>query len=519
MFDLIIKNGKIIDGTGSPFYCADIALKDGRIARIGNGLENAARVIDATGLTVTPGFIDSHAHNDRNILTFPEQIEKIEQGITTSIAGACGTSDAPLAIDYPLDLTQAYGEYGTHAEIHRTMGTYLDTVTRIPQGSNTLLYVGHNALRRAAMGSQGRAPTQEELKKMCALLRDGMEHGALGVSFGLTYAPSCYADADELIALSRVAAEYHGIVSAHIRNESDHLVQALEEFITVLRESGARGVASHQKSAGKENWGKVRHTMQMIEDANAAGVELYCDVYPYNASHTTLSATIVPKHLHAGGRDALLKVLESEEGRKEIRDAYTQRYGSDFTWIQITICAAYPEYEGKTVPEIARLHGKDEIDTMCDIIYNSKNVCSACYFNLCEQDIETVIAYPRSMICTDSGVAGSNRVYHPRLRGSFPRALAKYTRERGVVSLPEMIRKMTAMPAAVYRLAQKGLLREGMDADICIFDADRIQDHATFADCSKRATGLHYVILGGEVVVENAVFNGKCMGRVLRYRA
>ena len=517
MFDLILKNGKIIDGTGSPAFFDDIAIKDGKIARIAKGLSDAREILDVKGLTVTPGFIDSHAHNDLNLPAFPEQREKVEQGITTAVAGACGTTNAPLSLEFRPEDEVEYAGLGKHSDIHRTWKSYMDTLEKLPLGCNLLCYVGHNALRRAAMGSEDRAPTADELEKMKDLVREAMENGALGVSFGLAYAPSCYAETGELIELARVVAEYHGVISAHIRNEGDHVVRAAEEFLTVVRESGARGVYSHLKALNKENRGKVCHTLRMLDEANAEGFDVYADVYPYNASHTTLSATIVPKHLHSGGVPALLTVLESAEGRREIRANCESRW-QDWDWVQITICKAYPEYEGKRIPEIAALHGKDEIDTMCDIIYDSKNICSACYFNIWEEDIERVIAYPRAMICTDSGVAGNNLVHHPRLRASFPRALAKYVRERGVVTLPEMIRKITAMPAAVYGLTTKGLVREGMDADICVFDPEKIQDHATFANCHARATGLAFVLVGGEVVVKDAVHNGKRPGRMLRYR-
>lgn len=517
MYDLIIKNGTVIDGTGSPAFYADIAVRDGKIALVGKGLEGAARVIDATGLTVTPGFIDSHSHNDQTILSFPEQREKIEQGITTAVGGTCASSHFPLPLDFDYKNDIDYGELGMFSEICRTSASYFEATAKVPQGSNVATYVGHNAIRRAVMGSEGRAPTEAELAQMCELLRDAMRAGAIGISFGLAYAPSCYADTEELIALSKAVAEFNGVISAHIRSESDRLVQAVEEFLRVIRESGARGVFSHHKSAGsKENWGKVHHTLAMIDEANKEGHDVYLDVYPYDASHTTLSATIVPKKYHDGGAPALLEALQNAEKRADIRRYCEDRWGGDYSWIQVTICKGYPEYEGLRIPEIAKRHGKDAIDTMFDIILASENRCSACYFTMCEEDIETVIAHPRAMICTDSQVAGNNKVYHPRLRASFPRALSKYVRERGVVSLPEMIRKMTAMPAAVYSLTGKGLLREGMDADICIFDAARIKDNATFADCSKRADGMNYVILSGEVVVENAVSGGNRCGRVLR---
>ena len=274
-YDLVVKNGRIIDGTGSPAYLADVAVKDGKIVRIGRGIESGEQEIDASGLVVTPGFIDSHSHSDSSVLTYPDQIEKIEQGITTSIGGQCGSSPAPLDRDVSLDSTEQIGEYGRKVEILRTMGTFLETAKNVPQGSNIAILVGHRALRKAVMGMENRAPSTEELEKMKAFLREGIEHGALGVSFGLIYPPSCYAETDELIALAKVVGEYHGLVVAHIRNEGSTLIQAVEEFIRVIRESGTRGVISHHKSSIKENWGKVKHTLRMIDEANEEGVEVY----------------------------------------------------------------------------------------------------------------------------------------------------------------------------------------------------------------------------------------------------
>lgn len=515
-YDLVIKNGRVIDGTGSPSYLADVAVKDGKIVRIGRGIEGGRQVIDAKGLVVTPGFIDSHSHSDSAILTYPDQREKIEQGITTSIGGQCGASLAPLSREVDPESTEQIGEYGRKVDVLKTMGSFLNVAKEVPQGSNIAVLVGHRALRKAVMGMENREPTAEELEKMKELLREGIEHGALGVSFGLIYPPSCYAKTDELIALAKVVGEYHGLVVAHIRNEGPTLVQAVEEFIEVIRASGTRGVISHHKSSIKENWGKVKHTLKIIDEANAQGVEVYCDVYPYVASSTSVSATFVPKELHSEGNEGLVKLLSDPVERAKVKAGQRERRGNDdLSWVQITRCAAYPEYEGMRVPEIARIHGKDVYDTIYDMIEKSNNSCSACYFTMCEEDVEMVLAHPRTMIGTDAGVAKGQKVYHPRLRGTFPRVLGRYVRERGVTTLPEMIRKMTSMPAAVYGLQRKGLLWEGFDADICIFDPERIIDRADYTDCHQRAEGLNYVILGGEVVVEDAVYNGKRNGRVL----
>ncbi len=512
MFDLLIKNGTIVNGTGSPSFYGDIGIKDGKIARIGKGLEGAKTVIDAAGLTVTPGFIDSHSHSDSPLLEFPQLLEKIEQGITTSIAGQCGSSPAPISRDADPETAKQVASFGKTTDVYRTFGTFADIAKQVPTGSNTALLVGHSALRKAAMGMDNREPTAAELEKMKALLREGMDHGALGVSFGLIYTPGCYANTDELIEIAKVVGEYHGIVAAHIRNEGDRLIQSVEEFLTVIRAAGTRGVISHHKSSGKVNWGKVHTTLRMIDQANAEGLDVYCDVYPYIASNTSLAATFVPAAMHEQG---VVKVLRDPETRAQIKEWNQNRRTGDLSYVQVSSCRAFPQYEGLRIPEIAKQMGVDEYEAVFTLIADSDNNANACYFTMCEEDVETVLAHPRAMVCTDSGVAGKNTVFHPRLKASFPRVLGHYVRERGVTTLPEMIRKMTSMPASVYGLSTKGLIWEGMDADLCIFDADRITDKATFTACNQRAEGLSYVILGGEIVVKDAVYQGGLPGKLL----
>lgn len=512
MYDLLIKNGTIINGTGSPAFYGDVAVSCGKIVRIGKGLEGAKTVIDATGLTVTPGFIDSHAHSENAILEYPGLIEKIEQGITTSIAGQCGSAPAPLSRDAdPAKATQL-GAYGKSSEIYRTFATFLDTVKAVPTGSNTATLVGHGTLRKAVMGMDNREPTTEEMEKMKALLAEGLEHGALGISFGLFYAPGAYASTKEAVALAKVAGEYHGIVAAHIRDEGDKLIESVEEFLFIIRESGARGVISHHKAMDRPNWGKVHTTLRMIDQANAEGLEVYCDVYPYTAYNTSLSAVFLPAEALAHGAR---NVLRDPEQRAKIKEWNLKRRTGDLSWVQVTTCTNFPQYMGKRVPEIARDMGVDDYEAVFELIAGSETSPNASYFAMCEEDVETVMAHPRAMICTDSGVARHLTVYHPRLRGTFPRVLGHYVRERKVVSLPEMIRKVTSMPASVYGLSTKGLLWEGMDADICIFNADKICDKAEFTDCGKRAEGLSYVILNGEIVVRDAVYQGGTPGGFL----
>ncbi len=519
MYDLIIKNGKIIDGTGSPSYFADVAIKDGKIVKIGKALSGAAETIDASGLCVTPGFIDSHAHADSNILAYPEQREKVEQGITTCIAGQCGSSVAPISkTAVPEDYKQYGGIIGDEYKLRQSYDGFFGVAKQLPQGCNIAVLLGHGSLRRSVMGFENREPTKEELDEMKRRVRAAMECGALGMSFGLYYAPGCYAKTDEAIELAKIVGEYHGLIAAHIRDEEEYLVKAVREFIQIARESGTRAVISHHKSYGKpENWGKVTHTLRMIDEANAEGLEVYCDVYPYIASGTTISSVFLPKTEHTKPKSQLLEDLKTPEYRAKIREFITEQYGPDFSWVQTTSGNPYPDCQGMTIPEIAEKKGKDPFDALFDLWIDSRLNVSAAFFSMCEEDVETVIAHPRSMICTDSGNAAANKYYHPRLRASFPRALGKYVRERKVVSLPEMIRKITAMPARVYSLPTKGLIWENMDADICIFDENTIKDKATFRDIKARAEGLRYVLVNGKIVVRDAVSNGEKYGKVVLY--
>ena len=513
MYDLIIKNGTIIDGVLTHPYVADVAVKNGKIAKIAVGLCGAEREIDATGLTVTPGFFDSHSHADANILTYPGQKEKVEQGITTVIGGMCGGSVAPKPY---LDAAKAkpVGDHGLNTDIYRSVESFMRVAKHVPQGANIAFFVGHGNIRKAVVGSADRQATDEELGRMKDLLRESLRAGAIGLSFGLIYTPGCYADTNELIELAKVAAEMGALVSAHIRDEGDGLIEAVEEFLTVIRASGARGVLSHHKATGKVNHGKVRETLRMIDEANAEGFDVYCDAYPYIASCTGLAARFVPKEYQAGGM--VRKNLESQELREQmeaIDRIVDAGRGSDLSWVMVSKCSAYPQYIGLTVKEASIIHGKDVYDTVFDMIQHS-NGTEGVYFMMCEEDVETVLSHPRAMVCTDSGVAGKAGVSHPRLVGSFPRALGRYVRERKVTTLPEMIRKITSLPAHVYGFESKGIIKDGYDADICVFDAEKIIDKADYRNTTARAEGLNYVIVGGKVAAENSVYNGERNGIV-----
>ena len=493
MYDLIIRNGTVLDGSGKEGYCADIAVKDGKIVRIGTKLTDAVHCIDASGLVVTPGFVDSHSHSDEDVFDAPDQKEKVEQGITTSIGGQCGGSLFPTP--------------------EETAGVILEKACKVPQGANVAIFVGHSQLRQCVLGMENRAPTAQELEKMKALLRDGIEHGALGVSFGLIYTPGCYAQTPELIELAKVAGEYGALVAAHIRNEADHLEESVQEVIDIVKAASVRGVISHHKAMFRGNHGKVRNTLEMIRKANEEGAEIYCDVYPYIASSTALEARFIPGQYRQGG-EKVVACLRDPKLRQQIKAQNLEKWGEDLSWVQINACAT-AQYQGKTLDRIAQIRGKDQHETVFDLLVENGGHCSAAFFAMCEADVELVMGYDRTMICTDAANAKDSTVYHPRLRGSFPRVLGRYVRERQVVSLPEMIRKMTALPAQVYGLRNKGRIAEGFDADLCVFDPETILDHADFQNCHLRAEGLHYVIVNGKIAAKQAVFTGERAGSVL----
>ncbi len=509
MYDFLIKNGTVIDGGGAPPEKLDIAVTGSKIVKTGKDLGAARETIDASGLTVTPGFIDSHSHSDSAVLTFPGHTEKIQQGITTAVAGMCGGSAAP----------KPYLEDTPENAPYRSVKAFFEAAQGVPQGVNTALFVGHGNIRRAVMGGAGRQATNEELRQMRSLLREGLKQGAAGVSFGLIYAPGIYADTAELTETAKVAAEEGAVVSAHIRDEEDHLTDAVAEFISVIRASGARGVISHHKATGQNNFGRVRDTLRMIDEANALGLDIYCDVYPYTASSTTLTSAFVPPEYRRD--DKVKQNLASPEIRKEIKPLVARRFakrGSDYSWIKLISCDAYPELAGLTLTEAAKRHGRDEYDTAFDLLLNCKYPPRAVYFSMCEADVETVLSHPRAMICTDAGAAGNKTSFHPRTVGSFPRALGRYVRERGVTDLPEMIRKMTSLPAYVYGLEGKGLIRPGYDADICIFDAARITDRADYDNCAAKAQGLSFVLVGGKIAAEDAAATGVRNGKMIIHR-
>lgn len=497
MYDIVIQNAFVLDGTGAEGFVCDVAIRDGKIAKLAQGTTDAAKVINARGLTLTPGFIDSHSHYDIAVLKDPDQQEVVEQGITFSVAGNCGASLAP----------DVHGRTGLSVE------AFFQRVQQSPIGCNFALLVGAGTIRKEIAGYENRAATEEELIQMEALLDICMQCGAIGLSLGLIYAPGSYADPQELMRLARVVKRYDGIISAHIRNENDFVVESVEEFISVIRGSGCRGVLSHHKAADKPNWGKVKKTLSLVEQASREGLDIYVDAYPYTASLTSLKARFIPSFLHPPGTTDPISLLDDPSMRQKLKSWAQNRWGNDLSWVLVTT-SIHPEYNGKNVNEIAQMMG---LEDRCEAVYRllqESPSARACYTMMAEDDVRYILAHPRAMIGTDFNISGRPEKYHPRLRGTFPRVLGRYVREEKVTTLPEMIRKMTFLPAQVYKLPGKGRIAEGYDGDICIFDPEKIRDNADYVNCSLPNEGIHYVLIDGKVVVENNRYNGTRAGRL-----
>ena len=523
MYDLLIRNAYILDGTGNPGCHGDVGVLAGKIAAVAPRVEGEAKVlVDARGLALAPGFIDSHSHNDALVEQFPECIAAVEQGITTQVAGMCGLSAAPLSPEHTEDGLRGLRTLCEHplsspVENRYSFARYLDIVDR-PLGSSMAFLVGHGMLRAAVMGYADRVPTKSELESMEALLDEALGAGAFGLSFGLIYPPGSYCDEEEMTALCRVVAARGGVMTVHLRSENTRLIEATEEMLRVVRRSGVRCVISHHKATGgPANWGKTEQTLALIHQANDDGFDVFCDQYPYTASSTSL-ATNIPGKMHALGTEKLLEMLGSPAGRAALRPLILEGKTPEerFVYTMIGHSPSHPEYNGRMLNDLARGSGQDPYELQCDILLADRLTTGAIFHTMSEDDVCRVMRDPRAMIGTDGIWYPGSEGTHPRSIGTFPRVLGRYVRAQGIIPLEQAIRKMTSLPAMVYGLHGKGLLRAGMDADMVLFDADKIIDHADYTDFRARCEGLTAVYVGGGLAAENAVFTGLRGGKVLR---
>ena len=529
-FDLVIKNGIIVDGTENPWFRNDVAIKDGKILKIGKVKEKGEVEIDATNLVVSPGFIDLHNHSDMTILAYPNAESYIMQGVTTAIVGNCGLSMAPVNPD-KVDLLKRYLAPFLAKDFEyewdwKTLGEFYEKIEKQGTTMNLVPLVGHGTVRLAVKGFDPDKSSKEELEEMKSLIAQAMEEGAFGMSTGLIYPPGSYSPTEEIIELAKVIAEYGGIYTTHMRNESKRLIEAVEEAIRIGEEAGVPVEISHHKASGRPNWGKVCATLRLMKRARERGVEVNCDVYPYTAGSTTITA-LLPNWALEGGVNKMLERLKDKETRERIKLEIEEdrMIGENFLkaagWDGVLISQCLiEEYEGKTLEQILREKGtfNKPYEGLFDWLIEIKGSAAMVIFIMDEEDVKTVISHPLSMIISDSWVttpyAGGKP--HPRAYGTFPRVLRKYVREEKLLSLEEAIRKMTSLPATKVRLQDRGLIKEGFWADLVIFDPNKIMDKATYQDPHQYPEGINYVIVNGQIVVENGKLTGKRPGKVIK---
>jgi len=533
MFDLLIRGARIVDGSGDPAFTGDIGIEGNTIAAIGDQTltklslrPEGVAVIEASGLMAAPGLIDMHTHSDWTLPGNRKAESKIRQGVTTEVIGMCGSSPAPLPADPERRerwLARASANQPWLAWEWEGFGQYLD---HLQQGIalNVVPLVGHGTLRVAAMGWDYRPPTEEELETMEQLLAQAMQEGAWGYSTGLIYPPSCYAETEELIALARVAAQHDGFYFSHIRGEGATHLDAIREVIAIVEGAGLPAQIAHFKASGRPYWGQLPEAIRLVEEARARGLDITADRYPYIASSTGLTA-VLPHWVHEGGRDALLARLADPATRARIREeVIARREGMEWGEVMISSCPPQPSCEGLTIDQLARERGNEPVDAALDLLQEAEAQVSMIQFSMSEENLREVLRQPWVMIGSDGsslapyGEMGKGK-RHPRSYGTFVRVLGKYVRQEGLLSWEEAVRKMAALPAQKLGLDDRGLLEVGRKADIVLFDPDSVGDQATFIEPYQYPTGVEYVLVNGQVVIERGEHTDALPGQVLERQA
>jgi len=530
-YDLIISSGRIVDGTGNPWFYGDVGIRGDRIRRIGDlRLAETKRRIDASGLIVAPGFIDMLGQSELNLLIDPRAESKLFQGITTEVTGE-GGSAAPLN-DYIVSQLEPMLKHFKLTADWRSLGEYFRRLERGRSAINLATYVGATQVRQCILHDDNRPPSASELDQMKDLVARAMQDGAVGVSSSLIYAPAFYAKTDELVALARVAAKYGGVYASHMRNEGNSEMQAIDEAITIGREAGIPVEIFHLKVAGKQNWGKMADVIKKIEDARVNGIDITADQYPYTAGATSLGASI-PPWAHEGGTDQFIARLKDpatrEKLKQEMRAASSQwenlylgSGGGQGIRVPSVLNRSLSTYEGKRVSEIARMMGKtDEIDALMDLVIADRDQVGAIYFMMGEDDVQLAMKQPWVSVgtdfpatCTTGPLAEGNA--HPRGFGSFPRILGHYVRDLKLMRLEDAIRKMTSLAANKVHLEGRGLLTPGAFADAVVFDEKQIIDAASYEDPNHLSLGMRYIVVNGQVEVDAGRQTSALAGRPLK---
>ena len=524
-FDMVIKGGHIFDGLGNEAFEADIGIKEDFITAIGNISDAKAKtVIDAKDLAVCPGFVDAHDHSDVSLLVNSKAESSIRQGITTLVSGNCGSSPFPVA-------EQIYEEMKKNLkEMYQIDLNWTDIIgffSRLEETGIALNYsslVGQGTIRGAAMGFNDRPPSESELERMRSMVAKNIEGGAVGLSTGLEYAPGSYAKADEIEELCRVVARYGGVYATHMRDEGNRLLESLDESIEIARRTGASLQISHFKIAYPQNWHKIDEALARVEKASKDGVSIFCDRYPYIAGSTGLSYYF-PLWAKQGTTEEFVARLKDPKLESRIRSHLSEQKKKLSSWDKVVISSVYTDenkrFEGKSVLEGAKETGKTPFEFMRDLLVEEKNRVGMVTFMMTEENLKKILAHPLVGVGTDgSAIAPYGLLHkgkpHPRLYGTFPRVLGKYIREEKILPLPEMIKKMTSLPAQKFGFMRRGILKKEYYSDIVIFNRDKVIDKATWTDPHKYPVGIEYVIVNGKVVIEKGGHTGNLPGKVLR---
>ncbi|MFB5660235.1 amidohydrolase family protein [Alteribacillus sp. HJP-4] len=507
MLDVIIKNGKIADGTGNPWYKGDVGIKDGMITHTGYVDAESRETIDAQMQVISPGFIDGHSHSDLLLLNDPQSDIKLQQGVTTEVVGNCGLAPAPYVQEHG-SLLKDY----VKPVIGDTPGgwpwssveEYMQELHKAKISENVSTYVAHGSLRIAVMGFENRPASSDEIAQMKELLEEGLQAGAIGLSIGLLYSPGRYSSKEELAELCTVLPKYNGLLATHIRGEGNNLIASIKEVLWIAQTCEINLHVSHLKAAGKRNWGAVNHALQLIEDARAKGLTVTCDVYPYHAGSTMLT-TVLPPWTLEGGTGKCLERLKNTEVRNQIKNEL-QEEQEDWDnlvvstgWENVVISSVSDKnisLEGKSVLGIAEARGQHPIDTAFDLLIEENGNVGIVYFHMAENDVRDVIKSDFSLIISDSLGCETGKP-HPRLYGTYPRLFEHYVRENKILRLEDAIRKVTSFPAQKFKLGKRGLLTPGYCADITIFDPETIKATATFEQPINYPEGIHTVFVNG----------------------
>src|ERR1700751_1291586 len=528
--DILIRGGTLIDGSGRPGEIGDLAVRDGRIAALGRSLpENAAKVIDAGGLTVAPGFIDIKTHSDFTLPINPKAESKVRQGVTTEIIGHCGFSVAPV-LPGKAQLLADYLSGGAPWLPFREM-RFREYLYSFPAVAvNTGMLVGHNTLRLMVMGLEDRAPRPSELQEMIALLEEGLRAGALGMASGLFPPPGSFAEPSEMLAFGPVLQSHNAAYFTHIRDESNKVLAAVHEAIEFARAARVHVEIVHLKCSGTDNWGKATQILGMIDAARNGGCDVDCDAYPYTAGANPLK-NLLPPWVQVGGLEAMLARLARpgtrERIRREIDRDGLNNWGRIPSWeaVQISVSPRLPQHAGETIAVLATARGVEPIDLVCDYLNEDNGATRVLITSIAEEDIREIVRSPSALVGSDGNCVAdygvvSQGMPHPRFYGTFPRIIGHYVHEEHLLPLEQAVRKMTGATAAALQLRDRGLIKEGYRADIAIFDPADFRDRATYAEPHQYPTGARTTVLvNGVVVVEDARHTGATPGMVLRRAA